>query len=115
MNGLLDTQLDTQLPSQQEKDLIFHGLEQEKTPPPSLSLIPALLQLVKESWDKPPSTLQTPHRVEHHYNTHGLDTTFLLKYPTPKSIVVESTQYKSHTKFSITLLNREVSKMDSMG
>ena len=41
-------QLDAQIP-QQERDLVFQDMEQDKASPPSLSLIPALFKLVKTS------------------------------------------------------------------
>ena len=51
-------QLDIEEPPAQKKDLVFDDLNQDKTPPLSSSFIPAMLDLVKESWYKPPSTLQ---------------------------------------------------------
>ena len=100
---------------QQEKDLVFHDLDQDKTPLPSLSLIWALHQLVKELWDKPPLALQVPYRVEHHYKIHGTELGFLAKHPNPNSIVVKSTQYRSRTRSVMTPMNREVCKTDSLG
>ena len=58
--------LDAQIP-QQELDLVFQDMEQDKIPLPSLSLILAFLTLVKDSWEKSPSTLQILRKIEHHY------------------------------------------------
>ena len=88
---------------------------QDKLPPPSLSLILVFLNLVKNSWDTSPLILQIPRKIEHHYKTHGLDSDFLVKYPMPNSIVVEATQYKSHSRSSTTHVNREGQKIDSLG
>ena len=84
-------------------------------PPPSLNLIPALLTLVKNFWDRLPSTLLIPRKIEHHYKTHGWDLDFLLKHPIPNSIVVKATQYKSHSRSSTTPVNKEGRKIDSFG
>ena len=107
-------QLDVEI-SQQEKDLVFHDMVQDKTPPPSLSLIPALLDLVKTSWDKSSLTPQIPQKIECHYKTHGSDSDFLVKHPVPNSIMVEATQYKSHSRSSTTPVNRAGRKIDSLG
>ena len=105
--------LDAQIP-QQEKDFIFHDIEQDNSYLPSLSSIPALFDLVKTSWDKSPSTLQVPHKIQHHYKTHGSDSEFLIKHPMPNSIIVEATQYKSHNRSTITPVNKEGKKTDSL-
>ena len=51
-------EIDVEEPPPQKKDLVFDDLNQDKTPHLRLSFIPAMLDLVKDSWDKPPSSLQ---------------------------------------------------------
>ena len=89
-------------------------MEQDKISPPSLSLIPALFEMVKSSWDKPPTLVQVTRKIEHHYKTHGLDSDFLAKHPPPNSIVIEATQYKARTRSSATPTDKEGKKSDTI-
>ena len=50
--------LEVEQPPPPKQDLMFDDINQDKTPPLSLAFVPAMLDLVKESWDKPPSFLQ---------------------------------------------------------
>ena len=84
-------------------------------PPLSVTFIPTMLDLIKESWDKPSSSLQISRCTENHYKTHGPNTNFLTKLPTPKSIIVESNQSRAWNKSSIAPTNREGRKLDTVG
>ena len=56
MAKLLELDIDQPPPSKQ--DLMFDDINQEKSPPLSLAFIPSMLDLIKESWNKRPTSLQ---------------------------------------------------------
>ena len=48
---------------QPKEDLVFGDLQQDKSAPLSLAFIPALIELVKESWSLPPNSTQITRRL----------------------------------------------------
>ena len=89
--------------------------EQDKASSPSLSLIPALFELGKTSWDKSPAMAQVPRKIEDQYKTHGSDSDFVTKHPSPNSIVIKATQYKSCTRSLVTPTDKEGEKKGHFG
>nr|XP_020644694.1 voltage-dependent calcium channel subunit alpha-2/delta-4 [Pogona vitticeps] len=104
-------ELDTEQSALPKHDLIFEDINQEKSPPLSLTFVPAIMD-IKESWDKSSTSLQIPRQVENHYRTHITDTSFLIKHPLPNSIIVQSNQSRAGNRSSVTPTNKEGRKLD---
>ena len=74
-----------------------------------------MLDLIKESWNQPSTSLQIPRREENNYRTHKNDTAFLTKHPAPNSIIVQSNQSQAGNRSKVTPTNREGWKLDVLG
>ena len=99
--------LQVEEPSPPEPEPVFDDILRETTSPVSLSFNKSILQLIKDTWDKPPSMMQISRITENLYKTHGTDIEFLNKHPLPNSIIVESSQSRGYNKSKVTPMNKE--------
>ena len=81
-------ELDIEQPPPPKQDLVFNDINLEKSSLLSLAFILSMLDLIKESWDKPSMSTQIFQHIENYYRTHGSDTPFLVQHPAPNSIIV---------------------------
>ncbi|XP_072857659.2 uncharacterized protein LOC140707569 [Pogona vitticeps] len=102
-------------PTPPEEDLIFGDITKERSPPPSLSFLPALLKIVHEFWEHPSASVPLPKRTESMYKIIGDDAKFLLKHPIPNSLIVETSCTKPSGKVHVIPTNKEGKKLELIG
>ena len=108
-------ELDVQQPSQVQSDKVFEHINDQQTLPLSMSFIPSLLELTKQTWVKPSSVPQISCKVENLYKTHGDNTAFLFKHPPPNSLIVDAIPNRARNRSSTTPNNKEGKKLDIVG
>ncbi|XP_078245250.1 uncharacterized protein LOC144587803 [Pogona vitticeps] len=102
-------------PPPPEEDLIFGDINKERSPPPSLSYLPALLSIIKDFWEHPSSSVPLPKRTENMYRINDEDAKFLLKHPIPNSLIVESSCSKPSGRAHVVPTNKEGRKLEMLG
>ena len=107
--------LETEKLPSREDDLIFGDINKKKSHPTSLSYVPELLDLIMEYWEHLANSTSMSRRTENLYRILGTKTSFLLKHPTPNSLVVESSVSKIPTKGHATPSNKEGRKLEVLG
>ena len=108
-------ELEVQQPSQTQSDKVYKNINDHHSLPLSMSFIPSLLELAKQTWTKPSSIPQLSRKVENYYKTLRDSTTFLFKHPPPNSLIVDATQNRAHNRSSTTPNNKEGRKVDIVG
>nr|XP_020642244.1 formin-like protein 7 [Pogona vitticeps] len=102
-------------PTPPEEDLIFGDITKDRSSPPSLSFLPALLKIVHEFWEHPSASVPLPKRTESMYKITGDDAKFLLKHPIPNSLIVETSCTKPSGKVHVIPTNKEGKKLELIG
>ncbi|XP_078232770.1 uncharacterized protein LOC144583211 [Pogona vitticeps] len=102
-------------PAPPEEDLIFGDINKERSPPPSLCFLPALLKIIQEFWEHPSTSVPLPKRTENMYKIVGEDAKFLLKHPIPNSLIVETSCTKPSGRAHVIPTNKEGKKLELIG
>ena len=107
--------LEVDQPTPPGEDLIFGDINQKRSPPPSLTFVPVIMEIIKEFWEQPSASPSISRHTENLYCVHGSDTKFLLKHPIPNSHIVETSCTKPSGKSHVTPTNKEGKKLEIIG